>query len=152
MRNLYLSGGDHPSWGLHAQGRVPMGAPHPTKGPTVQAPAFPSSDSTPTPLPVQPAPVQEAVQPVVELRPAIEPAAPAVPLAPVATAVSTVRVLARLSNGERIEVGAHDDESAAKAEATALMRFLREAGGDWPFLNGRFVRPDAIVSVDIVAG
>jgi hypothetical protein len=128
-----------------------MRSAHPTKGPTVQAPAFPSSDATPTPLPVQPAPAPEAVTPVVELRPAIEPA-PAVPLARVAPATSTVRVLARLSNGERIEVGAHEDEAAAKAEATALMRFLRETGGDWPFLNGRFVRPDAIVSVDIIAG
>ena len=69
-----------------------------------------------------------------------------------ASPAATVRVLARLSNGERIEVGSHLHEGAAKAEATALMRFLREAGGDWPFLNGRFVRPEAIVSVDIVAG
>jgi hypothetical protein len=100
---------------------------------------------------VLPAPEPEAtVPPVVELRP-VEPAPPAVPLSP-AAAATTVRVLVRLSNGERIEVGAHDDEGAAKAEATALMRFLREAGADWPFLNGRFVRPDAIVSVDIVAG
>ena len=120
----------------------------------MQAPASSSPAASPTPLPVLPAPAPEpaAVPPVLELRPAPEPAAPAVQLAPVAAEVSTVRVLVRLSNGERIEVGAHDDEGAAKAEATALMRFLREAGADWPFLNGRFVRPDAIVSVDIVAG
>jgi hypothetical protein len=23
-------------------------------------------------------------------------------------------------------------------------------GGDWPFVNGRFIKPDTIVSVDIV--
>jgi hypothetical protein len=120
--------------------------------PTVHAPASPSHDVSPTPLPVQPAPATEVAPPVVELRPAIEPAPPAVPLPPVAAQPTTVRVVARLSNGERIEVGAHDDEGAAKAEATALMRFVRETGGDWPFLSGRFVRPDAIVSVDIVAG
>ena len=118
----------------------------------MHAPVSPSHDASPTPLPVQPAPVTEVPPPVVELRPAVDPAPPPVPLPPVAARATTVRVLARLSNGERIEVGVHDDESAAKAEATALMRFLREAGGDWPFLNGRFVRPDAIVSVDIVAG
>jgi hypothetical protein len=78
---------------------------------------------------------------------------PAVPTteAPAATAV-TFRVFARLSNGERIQVGTHGDEPAAKAEATALMRFLKADGGDWPFLDGRFVRPEAIVSVDVVAG
>jgi hypothetical protein len=64
----------------------------------------------------------------------------------------TFRVFARLSNGERIEVGTHAGEEPAKAEATALMRFLKADGGDWPFLDGRFVRPEAIVSVDVVAG
>ena len=118
----------------------------------MHAPASTSHDVSPTPLPVQPVPVTEVAPPVVELRPSIEPSAPAVPLPPVTAQTTTVRVLARLSNGERIEVGVHDDEAGAKAEATALMRFLRETGGDWPFLSGRFVRPDAIVSVDIVAG
>ena len=92
----------------------------------------------PTPLPVAAAPAAHAV---VELR-----------AVPEARTTATVRVYARLSNGERIEVGAHAEEGAAKAEATALMRFLREAGGDWPFLSGRFVRPEAIVSVDVEAG
>ena len=91
----------------------------------------------PTRLAVAAAPAEHAV---VELRPL-----------PEARATTTIRVVARLSNGERIEVGAHAEESAAKAEATALMRFLREAGGDWPFLSGRFVRPEAIVSVDVEA-
>jgi hypothetical protein len=99
---------------------------------------------------VHPAPAPPAAPQLVELHPALEPPTAIRPETP--TPTPTVRVLARLSNGERIEVGAHEDELAAKAEATALMRFLRETGGDWPFLNGRFVRPDAIVSVDIVAG
>ena len=122
------------------------------KDATVQSPASPTNDLTP--LPVAPAPET----PVVELRPLHEtPAAPLVALgltgpahAEAPGAAVTVRVLARLSNGERIEVGTHADETAAKAEATALMRYLREAGTDWPFLNGRFVRPEAIVSIDIV--
>ena len=70
--------------------------------------------------------------------------------APIQPAV-TFRVFARLSNGERIEIGTHGEETAAKAEATALMRYLRETGSDWPFLDGRFVRPEAIVSVDVTA-
>jgi hypothetical protein len=138
---------------------MPMHAAIPsTKGRIVSAPVSPANDLTP--LPVQPAlePVQPAVEPVVELRPASESAtAPLMALGLAAAlhperpdTATTVRVLARLSNGERIEVGAHPDEDGAKAEATALMRFLREPGSDWPFLNGRFVRPEAIVSIDIV--
>jgi hypothetical protein len=136
----------------------------------------------PTPLPVQPlppvrpgAPVASAATgsaaapAVVELRPTpgSEPAPsapapavigvaapePAMPATEAPTAPSlTFRVFARLSNGERIEVGAHGEEAAAKGEATALMRFLKEDGGDWPFLAARFVRPEAIVSVDVVGG
>jgi hypothetical protein len=131
----------------------------------------------PLPVSAQPAvtPVSASVPAVVELRPTPEAPAPApapveseaqqppaIPTvgfagagpptpsteAPTQPAV-TFRVFARLSNGERIEVGTHGDEAAAKAEATALMRFLRETGGDWPFLDGRFVRPEAIVSVDV---
>lgn len=135
----------------------------------------------PTPLPVQPLPPARAGVPaasaaggatapaVVELRPTpgSEPAPAAPAPAPVGVAVPgpatpateaptvpslTFRVFARLSNAERIEVGAHGEEAAAKGEATALMRFLKEDGGDWPFLDGRFVRPEAIVSVDVVGG
>jgi hypothetical protein len=134
---------------------MPMHAAIPsTKGRIVSAPLSPANDLTP--LPVQP-----ALEPsVVELRPAAESStAPLLALGLAAALhpeqpelATTVRVLARLSNGERIEVGAHPDQDGAKAEATALMRFLRETGSDWPFLNGRFVRPEAIVSIDIVGG
>jgi len=58
-------------------------------------------------------------------------------------------VAARLESGERIEIAAHPDADAARAEATALMRYLRESRGDWPYLGNRFVRPEAIVSVDV---
>ena len=118
-----------------------------------------------------PSPVLASAPAVVELRPTPEPSAPAESETRQPTAIPTVGfagagpatpatevpsqtgvtflVFARLSNGERIEIGTHGDESAAKAEATALMRFLRETGSDWPFLDGRFVRPEAIVSVDV---
>jgi hypothetical protein len=138
--------------------------------------------SMPTPLPVQALPPVRPIAPVasaasggaaapaiVELRPTpgAEPAPPAPAPAAIGVAMPgpetptteapttpslTFRVFARLSNGERIEVGAHGEEPAAKGEATALMRFLKEDGGDWPFLDGRFVRPEAIVSVDVVSG
>jgi len=61
------------------------------------------------------------------------------------------RVSVRLTTGELIEVAAHTDEAAARHEATALMRYLRDGRGDWPFLAGRFVRPETIVSIDVEA-
>jgi hypothetical protein len=58
------------------------------------------------------------------------------------------RVLVRLENGERIEVGAFDGFEAAKDRARALMAELQQSAG-WPFLSGRYVRPEAIVSIDV---
>ncbi|MGH3104761.1 MAG: hypothetical protein ACRDN6_11775 [Gaiellaceae bacterium] len=76
--------------------------------------------------------------------------APAPPSAPahIAAVPTTFRVLAYLTNGESVEIAGHPDETAARAEATALMRFLREVG-DWPFVNGRFIRPAAVVSIGV---
>jgi hypothetical protein len=108
----------------------------------------PESNSGPAPVPA-PAPAPAPAPTAVGVA-APGPEAPTTE-APTATGV-TFRVFARLSHGERIEVGAHGDEAAAKGEAGALMRFLKEDGSDWPFLDGRFVRPEAIVSVDVVAG
>lgn len=67
------------------------------------------------------------------------------PLAPVVL----VRVHVRLSTGERVEVAAHEDELGARREATALMRYLRDGRGDWPFIGGAFIRPESIVSIQV---
>lgn len=73
------------------------------------------------------------------------PVAPAPPPAPVVL----VRVHVRLSTGARVEVAAHEDELGARREATALMRYLRDGRGDWPFIGGAFIRPETIVSIDV---
>jgi outer membrane biosynthesis protein TonB len=92
----------------------------------------------PAPVPVAPAPAPEP-----EPAPAPEPAAADVPAAH--------RLSLRLTNGERVEAGAYADLEAAKQQAKALMAQVAAAdGGDWPFVNGRFIKPDTIVSVDIV--
>lgn len=65
--------------------------------------------------------------------------------------VALVRVRVRLSTGERVEVAAHQDELGARREATALMRYLRDGRGDWPFIGGAFVRPESIVSIDVLS-
>jgi hypothetical protein len=83
-----------------------------------------------------------------------EPTPPAVPLpgpAAAAPGQPSVKhlVIARLTTGERVEVNSYADRNAARAEAKALMAYLREGHPDWPFVNGRFIRPESIVSIDL---
>ena len=60
-------------------------------------------------------------------------------------------VVVRLSNGEHVEVASASDQLAAQERARA---FIRELAGrepeDWPYVGGRFLRPDSIMSVDIL--
>jgi hypothetical protein len=57
-------------------------------------------------------------------------------------------VLVRLENGERIQFGQFDSFEDAKARARGLMAELRQPA-EWPFLSGRYIRPEAIVSIDV---
>jgi hypothetical protein len=108
------------------------------------------------PAPPPPAPIAEPTpEPVVqELAPAPAPApAPAAVPAPAPVQAAPradvgARVFVRLENGERIEVGDFDGFEAAKKRARGLMDELGQAA-EWPFLSGRYVRPEAIVSIDI---
>ncbi|MGH2995512.1 MAG: hypothetical protein ACRDM9_04275 [Gaiellaceae bacterium] len=127
----------------------PQPEPVATPAPVSAAPLVPASEVEPvaveplaqtdasgglTPGHVPPGPVSEPV------------AAPA----PAPAAETTFRVSIRLTNGERVEVGAFDDLEAAKAQAKGLMAQVAAADtGDWPFVSGRFLKPDTIVSVDI---
>jgi hypothetical protein len=112
-------------------------------------PAPPGLVPVPAPLEpplVMPEPVRVLPTPAPELPPAPAPAAFTPP-----AAVPLHRVGVRLTTGEVIEVASHQDEAAARAEATALRRYLRDGRGDWPFLAGRFVRPETIASIDLDA-
>ena len=59
-----------------------------------------------------------------------------------------VDVTLRLVGGERIPVGSFETEEAAKQHAHVMCEEIR-AAQEWLFLSGRFVRPEAIVSVDL---
>jgi MshEN domain len=60
------------------------------------------------------------------------------------------RVTIRLANGERVDAGVFDGEDAARQEARTVMAQVADAeSGEWPFVSGRFLKPDTIVSVDI---
>jgi hypothetical protein len=61
---------------------------------------------------------------------------------------ATVQVTLRLSSGERIPVETFDTPESAKQHAQVLTHEIGSAR-EWLFLSGRFVRPDAVVSVDL---
>jgi len=116
-------------------------------------PEVPVAAAPPAPFASEPGPepesLIEALAPVVEPPPVMEPAPVAVEPEPV-SAPLVFQVLAHLTNGERVEISRASDVDEAKAAATAAMHALRD-GGDWPLLSGRYVRPESIISIDIVA-
>jgi hypothetical protein len=100
-----------------------------------------------------PEPEPVAPEPVAAPEPEPAPLRIAPPPAPVPEAAGpvTFRVVIRLSNNDRVEAAVVGDPVAAKAQAKALIRYIAgKDGADWPYIGGRFLRPDAIVSVDLV--
>jgi hypothetical protein len=126
----------------------------------------PAAVTTSPPAPTEAAPV--ATEPEPELAPAavtISPPAPTEPgpaaAEPVSTPTPTAAAPAaaekrfiiaiRLISGELIEAGETDDEDKAAALGHAVIADVAEAGGDeWPFFAGRYIRPEAIVSIDLL--
>jgi hypothetical protein len=118
--------------------------------------------AVPVPEPVQPVAAPEPMQPEpVQAPAAVQPVAAPAPVEPVVAApeqVETeqpvaspalqVHVMLRLTNGERIQMESFEDKDAARQFALELSRELA-LSADWPFIGGRFVRPEAVVSIDI---
>jgi Type II secretion system (T2SS), protein E, N-terminal domain len=83
-------------------------------------------------LPVDPAPVAAA------------------PEALASTNGAGFTVSVRLTSGERMTVAECSDIGEAKGYAKALTKQLGTSDpDDWPFVNGRFLKPDTILSVDV---
>jgi hypothetical protein len=121
--------------------------PFPQPDPAPPAPPYPPAAEAPAPpeeAPAEPSPAEPtAVQ-------APEPVAAPEPDAADAPAAPPWRLTIRLTNGERVEAGDYADQESAKEEAKAVMAQVADAdSGGWPFVNGRFLKPDTIVSVDI---
>ncbi|MDQ2983954.1 MAG: hypothetical protein M3R70_08550 [Actinomycetota bacterium] len=86
----------------------------------------PAADPEPTPPPA-----------------AVEPEAPTKPF----------YVLIHLQNGERILIGEAEGAQRAEALARDVVAEVTRSGADkWPFYASRFIRPETIVSVDVVEG
>ena len=62
------------------------------------------------------------------------------------------RLVVRLLGGDEIELGSFDDRGDAMDAAQQLVaRFSSaEAAGEWPEVDGRFLRPGAVASIDVL--
>lgn len=84
--------------------------------------------------------------------PVVAPAPAPAEVEPV-TPVGLRRVVLRLLGGEQVEVAGYADRDEAVAAARELMtRFsAAEAAGEWPELDGRFIRPGSVASIDVLS-
>ena len=117
-------------------------APDPAP-PGVERPAVPETPLAP--LTTEPVAAQNIPQSNGEVPKDFEDAPP-----PPAAADAGYRVSIRFTSGERMTVAECADAGEAKGYAKALTKQLGATDSDdWPFVNGRFLRPDTIVSVDV---
>ena len=123
-----------------------IGAVDPPLSPEPVAPA-PSNFEAP------PVPLRSFESILAERSSAAVPTAPTpAEIKPAATA-ETRRVVLRLLGGEQLELAAYSDRDEAVTAARELMtRFsAAEAAGEWPELEGRFVRPGSVASIDVLS-
>jgi len=126
-------------------------APAPAPEPVVEAPApvaevplAPPMQPAAEPAPVeQPVPA-ESLQAAPPPAPEPEPQPEAVP--------ATVDVVLRLGDGESLHVGTFSSDLEASTWAQEIVRQISSAEGQstWPFFANRYLRPDTILSVDLV--
>jgi hypothetical protein len=132
----------------------------------------PAPAPEPIDLTVELEPVAEPVEPalpVVEPVLAAEPVEPALPVVEPVLAAETApateleelfaakrtdfQIVVRLKEGEGVAVGSFRDFGTAMEGAQEVIeQFSTSTEGHWPFYAGRFIRPDLIVSVDVVEG
>ena len=111
-----------------------------------------SEDPPLSPEPVAPAPSNFEAPPV-PLRSFESILAERTATATIDAAVETRRVVLRLLGGEQLELAAYGDRDEAVAAARDLMtRFSSaESEGQWPELDGRFIRPASVASIDVLS-
>jgi hypothetical protein len=107
----------------------------------------------PTPAPVELIP-EPAPAPVVEPQAAVEPVrVPELDELFAPKRATDFRVVVRLKDAEGVEVGSFRDfVTAMEGAQEVIEQFAAATEGQWPFYAGRFIRPDLIVSVDVVEG
>jgi hypothetical protein len=154
-----------PVTAFESQAPAPEFAP---PAPTFEAPVAPEPEPE-APLATEPAPQSlpetngqvphDVEDDLLQAEPPV-PLTPELPVdpAPVAAAPEALAstngagftVSVRLTSGERMTVAECGDIGEAKGYAKALTKQLGTTDpDDWPFVNGRFLKPDTILSVDV---
>ena len=105
-------------------------------------------------VPLQPNPAVMSTTTLPAPGPLPAPPAPITPFEPLPVAVETtdVRLVVRLLGGEELELGVFDGrDNAVEAAKELVTRFsTAEASGDWPEIDGRYLRPASVASIDIL--
>jgi hypothetical protein len=60
------------------------------------------------------------------------------------------RVVIRLTGGEVVQLGTAPNRQSALVLARTFIAELEEPQGEWPIVGDRMLRPDSIVSVDVL--
>lgn len=60
------------------------------------------------------------------------------------------RVVVRLTDGEVVQVGTAPNRDSALVLARSVISELEEPRGEWPLIGERLLRPESIVSVDVL--
>ena len=102
----------------------------------------------------EPAVPLRSLEELVGLSERVEAAIPPAAAAPPAAAPTDPRrLVVRVLGGEDVELGLFDGPDAAIARAKELVAGIAaaESSGMWPELDGRYLRPTSIVSIDVLA-
>jgi hypothetical protein len=137
--------------GVVAPAELPMMAPQPLA--TVAPSLEPEAEPAVAPEPVESSLPELEPAALIETAPVPEPARELEELfAPVQQQrQSGFSVVVRLRDGDGVEVGSFRDFGTAMEGAQEVIeQFSTATDGQWPFYAGRFIRPDLIVSVDVV--
>lgn len=121
-----------------------IGAVDPPLSPEPVGPAPSNFEAPPVPLRSFEAILAEHTSAAAASTPAVAEPAPA---------AETRRIVLRLLGGEQLELAVYEDRDEAVAAARELMTQFSaaEAAGEWPELDGRFIRPGSVASIDVLS-
>ena len=60
------------------------------------------------------------------------------------------RVVVRMSDGEVSQIGTAPNRDSALVLARTLIAEIEEPRGEWPLVGERMLRPESVVSVDVL--
>jgi len=61
------------------------------------------------------------------------------------------RIIVRLSNGDVLQVGTAPNRDSALVLARTVIAEIEEPRGEWPLVGDRMLRPESVVSVDVLS-